>query len=114
MGTIANQDVGILPGQATCRVAARSSGKQASSVAVCTVPCLVTMAKVMTDGTNIANLKLYDHASAATGDIKDEWPLAGADLFGGGVYGFPMIMQNGIYAALTGTGASFIIHYLEL
>lgn len=67
--------------------------------------------RVFTDGTNQATLVLYDNASAASGTVLDKLIVAGADLVGG-IVDVAVEAQNGIYADITGTGASFIVHYI--
>lgn len=65
---------------------------------------------VITDGTNAATVDLYDNTSAAN-KIAVKAKCAGADLINHFIFENPVIMENGIYADVTGTGATFIVFY---
>ncbi len=71
--------------------------------------------RVFTDGTNNATLTIYDNASAASGKVLDKIIVVGADYMGGvkegdGAYK-GIVARNGIYASISGTGATFIVHF---
>ena len=91
--------------------AAISSGEQTSSTAVLTGSGCITGIKVITDGTNDATLIVYDN-TAASGTVVDETKVNGANHYGGRNVIFPIKVDNGIYAAISGTGASYIIEYI--
>lgn len=91
-----------------------SSGLKSSSVAIVARPARVMSCVVLADGTNAATVTLYDNASAASGtellkivvDAGLVYELFHTD---GGVEA-----NNGIYAAISGTGAACIVHYRDL
>ena len=69
---------------------------------------------IMTDGTNNATVILYDVADS--GDIAitnkiTEITVVGSEHYGGRVWSFPVVFSNGLYADVTGTGASFIVEW---
>jgi hypothetical protein len=90
-----------------------SSGEKTSSSAIYAGSAWITGVEVITDGTNDAKLILYDNATAATGKVILEMTVIGSANFGGREPGFPPHCYNGIYGAITGTGASFIVEYIE-
>ena len=65
---------------------------------------------VITDGTNAATVSLYDNTSAAS-KIAVQGKCVGASLTNHYIFENPVIMENGIYADVTGTGATFIVYY---
>ena len=65
---------------------------------------------VITDGTNAATVSLYDNTSAAN-KIAVQGKCVGANLEKHYIFENPVIMENGIYADVTGTGATFIVFY---
>lgn len=71
---------------------------------------------IMTDGTNDAKVILYDVSAA--GDIAvtnkiSEITVVGADNYGGRAWPYPVRFSNGLYADVTGTGASYIIEWIR-
>jgi hypothetical protein len=73
--------------------------------------CSVT---IMTDGSNNARLILYD--AGAVGDIAVsnklmEITVTGTTFYGGRIWADPVKFTEGIYAVLSGTGASYIIEW---
>ena len=66
---------------------------------------------ILTDGTNDATAKLYDHASAASGTKLWEAKVPATDEYGGALFPFVIAFANGCYLDLTGTGASAIVYY---
>ena len=65
---------------------------------------------VLTDGTNAATVTLYDN-TAASGTVIAKLVVAGADRQGFQSWNFHPRCLNGIYADVSGTGASYIVHY---
>lgn len=65
---------------------------------------------IFTDGTNAATVDLYDNTSAAS-KIAVKGKCLGTNLVNHIIFENPVIMENGIYADVTGTGASFIVYY---
>ena len=90
-----------------------SSGEQTSDGAVATIGGYIAGVEIITDGTNDVKLILYDNASAASGTVLFEGTVLGGSHFGGRVWSYPVIYDNGIYADITGTGASYIVEYID-
>lgn len=65
---------------------------------------------IFTDGTNAATVALYDNTSAAS-KIAVQGKCLGASLVNHIIFENPVYVENGIYADVTGTGASFIVFY---
>lgn len=66
-------------------------------------PCYLTKVKGKTDGTNNLTLKVYDNASAASGNVITEFTIIGADLKGGELFE-NLNVANGIYVDMTVAG----------
>lgn len=88
----------------------RSSGLKTSSAAIATTGGTLSGVLVTTDGTNAATITVYDHASSASGTILFTCTVVGGAYFGGATWEKPIRYSNGIYAAISGTGASYIIY----
>lgn len=73
----------------------------------------ITAAQIITDGTNDATLTLYDSAIGAEGGVVWTGTVAGASDFGGRNWVYPVKFKNGIYAVVSGTGASYIVEYAK-
>lgn len=65
---------------------------------------------VFTDGTNDATVSLYDN-TAASGKIAVKGLCVGASKINHIIFENPVFMQDGLYAAVSGTGATFIVYY---
>ena len=65
---------------------------------------------VITDGTNPADVILYDNASAASGVKVFEGGCAGADRSAWFEFDPGISFKNGLYLDITGTGASCIVY----
>lgn len=65
---------------------------------------------VFTDGTNDATVSLYDN-TAASGKIAVKGLCVGANKINHIIFENPVFMQDGLYAAVSGTGATFIVYY---
>lgn len=65
---------------------------------------------VFTDGTNDATVSIYDN-SAASGKIAVKGLCVGANKVAHFIFENPVFLQDGLYAAVSGTGASFIVYY---
>lgn len=96
----------------------RSDDEQTTSRVVHTGFGYYTGCRVFTDGTNDATLILYD-ALAASGLIIDKIVVKGDQLMGGvekakgpGRSGFPF--HTGMYASISGTGASYLLHLASI
>lgn len=89
------------------------SGEKTSSELIYTGSCAVTAIVAITNGSNDATLIVYDNLSAA-GKVIREFTIVAAENYGGNILKFPIYIQNGIYASISGTGASYIIDYIPL
>jgi hypothetical protein len=65
---------------------------------------------VNTDGTNAATVTIYDNTSAA-GNILAKFVVPGTSLYGGRNWIRPVGAKIGLYAQISGTGASCIVEY---
>lgn len=89
-----------------------SSDLLSSSSIVYTGHGLLTGAYVYSDGTNDATLTIYDN-TAGSGKVVLKIAISGSDLCGGVPLPSAINVYNGIYAAISGTGATAIVHYVE-
>jgi hypothetical protein len=89
------------------------SGEQSGSTAIKAGACHITAVHQITDGTNNCKVIIYDNASAASGTVRYEATIKGANHFGGRVWTQPKKMYNGIYAVGTGAGCTYIVEYIE-
>jgi hypothetical protein len=88
-----------------------TSGIKNADAAVATKTGWLCGVLILTDGTNDATVVVYDNASAASGTELFKAKVSGAGNFGGGTFEIPIRFSNGIYADVTGTGATYIIYY---
>jgi hypothetical protein len=71
---------------------------------------------VMTDGSNDATVILYDVNSVASIAVTNklaEVKVAAANNFGGRDWSNPVRFAKGLYADVTGTGASYIVEWMK-
>jgi len=101
----------LLAGAAYAESVAMSSGEQTASALIYNGGCRLTAVEIITDGTNDAKLILYDSTSAAN-KVVLEMTVVGAGNFGGRYWYYPITLNSGIYASISGTGASYIIEYM--
>lgn len=88
-------------------MASETSGEITSDGQVFSGPGRLCSILIITDGTNDATVTLYDNTSAA-GTKLWEGIVKGADNYGGRNWTYPVKFTNGVYADLSGTGASCI------
>ena len=65
---------------------------------------------VLTDGTNAATVDIRD-GTTVSGTIKLTGKCVGANLINHLIFENPVVVENGIYVDLTGTGATCIVYY---
>lgn len=65
---------------------------------------------VLTDGTNAVTVELYDN-TAASGTKRVVGKCLGANLINHIIFENPVLFESGIYADVTGTGATFIVYF---
>lgn len=91
-----------------------SSGEKTADAVICNKPCFITAVEIITDGTNDARLILYDSALESTSEkVVFEMTVIGISHFGGREPAFPPFCRSGLYADVNGTGASYIIEYVQ-
>lgn len=73
--------------------------------------CILISAIVLTDGTNLATLTLYNGTAATAGQEVACITVLGADRTGGETQ-ILAACPGGIYATLTGTGSQALIRYI--
>lgn len=88
----------------------RTSGEKTADAAISAGPCILKSITVITDGSNNAKVILYDNASAASGTVLDEITVVANTH--NKQHSFSSICVNGIYADVSGTGASYIVEYI--
>ena len=89
----------------------RSSDLKSADGIIATGRSRVNAVTLITDGTNAANVILYDNASAASGLVLAKVSAAGAQNTVHVIFENPVITENGIYADVTGTGANYIVYF---
>jgi hypothetical protein len=87
-----------------------SSGVLSASTLVFNGRQRINALTVFTDGTNDATVSLYDN-TAASGKIAVKGLCVGANKVAHFIFENPVFMQDGLYAAVSGTGATFIVYY---
>ena len=91
---------------------AQCAGEQTSSQLIATGPCVLASVIVHTDGTNNVTVIVYDN-TAASGKIVRRFAVKGTENYGGNALRFPVRMANGIYVAMSGTGGSYIVDFIQ-
>jgi hypothetical protein len=87
-----------------------SSGIKAADTLIYTGRGTLNGLTVYTDGTNAATVTLYDGTTAA-GNILTQVIVAGADRTESVIFNLAVRCLNGIYADVTGTGATYIVYF---
>lgn len=91
--------------------AALTSGQKTTSDTILNGPGVITGIKVITDGANDATLTVYDN-TAASGKVVDYTKVNAANHYGGRNVIYPIRINTGIYAAISGTNAGYFIEYI--
>jgi len=100
----------ILTGVSYAEESSITSGEQTADGLIFTGQANITAIQVVTDGTNDAKIIIYDNTSAA-GRVVFECTVTGASHYGGRVFVPPIELYDGIYADISGTGASYFVEY---
>jgi len=87
-----------------------TTGEQTADGAMFSGSANITAIQVITDGTNDGKVVVYDN-TAGSGKVVFECTVTGASHYGGRVFVPPIEVYTGIYADISGTGASYIIEY---
>lgn len=93
------------------RQEAESSGEQSSSALIRTGACLLTHVVVTTDGSNAGTLIIYDNTSAA-GKVVWRQKVDGSENIGGRNWTYPIRCNIGLYAAISGSNAKYIVEWM--
>lgn len=88
-----------------------TSGLKIADAVITTGRNRINAITLHTDGTNAASVLLYDNASAASGTVTAKVTAAGDQNTMHVIFENPVIVENGIYADVTGTGATYIVYY---
>jgi len=91
-----------------------SSGLKTADAAIFAGECVFCGGKVIADGTNAAEVVLYDNASAASGTVIGKAQVRAADAPETDSIEVPpdgVHCVNGIYADVTGTNAEYYVYY---
>ena len=95
--------LGVIPSTA--------SGRKDASALIYTGATLLTGVKVVTNGTDNVTVVVYDNTEGS-GKVVDEWTVTGSENYGGTNYGkSPVIIDNGIYVTVSGTGGKYYVFY---
>ena len=87
------------------------SGEVTASESIYGKRCWLTSLMAYTNGTDDVTITVYDNATEAVGDIAGKIIVKGSNNYGGQVWKFPRKCIQGIYANVSGTGASCIVEY---
>lgn len=89
----------------------RSSGLKTADAVIATGRNRINAVTLITDGTNAANVIVYDNASAASGVVLAKVSASGAQNTMHVIFENPVVAEDGVYADVTGTGAGYIVYY---
>lgn len=91
---------------------ATSSGEKTEDTQIMTGLGALTAVQLITDGTNAATVVCYDGTSGS-GKKIGEYKVDGAVYYRGWAWIWPVSIETGIWCDVTGTGASFIVEYIQ-
>ena len=91
----------------------RSSGLKSADAVIATGRNRVNAITLISDGTNVCDVVVYDHPSAASGTVVGKVSIGASSLKKTEhvVFENPVLCEDGIYADVTGTGANYIVYY---
>lgn len=88
----------------------RATGLQTADLLIATGAALLDGVLIVTDGTNAATLTVYDN-TAASGKKLFQATVAGASNSGHFDWTSPVKAEIGLFADVSGTGASYIVYH---
>lgn len=88
-----------------------SSGLKSADAVISNTVNRVNSLTVLSDGTNVATVILYDNPSAASGTVLAKVICAAGTRTAHAVFENPVKASTGIYADVSGTGAEYIVTY---
>jgi len=89
-----------------------STGSKTSGGQTVSIECTLTHVQLISDGTNAATLQVYDGTSSSgvlLASLSIAATTAAPQSF---TYNKPVVANKGLFTVLTGTGASFLMHYI--
>ena len=87
-----------------------SSDLKVASALIATGRNRINAITFLGDGTNASTLIVYDNTSA-TGKVVAKVVNKATDQQNHVIFTFPVYCENGIYAALSGTGGNYILYF---
>ena len=84
--------------------------KSASGV-ICVGRNRLNAVSFLGDGVNAGTLTLYDNATTASGKVIAKVQTRTTDVQNHIIFTFPVYVENGIYAQMVGTGATYVVYY---
>jgi hypothetical protein len=102
--------IGVLPcyAQKTCK----PGGLITASGVLSATPKTLCGVLIIADGTNPATITLYNNKQEASGEYL--WPpitVAAGEYYGGAMFPFLVLADQGIYVSVSGTGAKVFPYY---
>ncbi len=90
----------------------KSSGYKTSDAAIAATGAKLHGIILLSDASNAASVVVYDNASAASGTKVGFMTVPASTTAPNSIiFNYPIMCSNGIYADVTGTGATYIILY---
>ncbi len=89
----------------------RSSGLKTADAVIAVGRNRINAITLLGDGTNAASVIVYDNASAASGVVLAKVTAAAATRLTHIIFENPVIVEDGIYADVTGTNAEYIVYF---
>lgn len=89
----------------------RSSGLKSASAVIQTGRNRINAITLIADGTNAANVIIYDNATTNSGLVLGKVSALAGQGTVHVIFENPVVAENGLYAALTGTGANYIVYF---
>lgn len=95
---------------------ATSTGSKAAGGQTVALECALTAVELISDGTNACNIQVYDGISAAApavllADIHIPASTVAPTVI---TFNTPVYCNRGIFTVLTGTDATFLLHYIVI
>lgn len=87
-----------------------NTGLQTASTLTYTGRNRINAVSLFGNGTNTATLDIYDNTTAS-GKVAVRVQVRSSDYQNHVIFTQPVLMENGIYNSLTGTGATYIVYY---
>jgi hypothetical protein len=88
-----------------------TSGLKSADAVIATGRNRINAVTLIADGTNAANVVVYDNASAASGTVLAKVTAVAGQGTVHVIFENPVTANDGIYADVTGTGAGYIVYY---